>query len=97
MQKISTMAYPLLALIAWALATALVVNLMGGTFASGRSCQTACFQVLYWSALACAAFGFAGSLWHGLRNRFTLLLAVSSLALFALLLMLLVTALIGSL
>lgn len=96
MQKISTVAYPLIAVAAWALAAALVMNLLGGVF-DGRSCQTTCFQILYGSALAIAFVGFIGNVWYCMRNRFTVVLAVSALALFGLLGMLLTTALIGSL
>lgn len=96
MQQILSIAWPLLAVIAWALTVALVVNLLGGVF-DERSCQTVCFQILYWSALACAAVGFVGSLWYGQRKRFTPVLIISAVAMFVLLGILLVTALIGNL
>lgn len=96
MQKISTIAYPLIAVVAWALTVVLVMNLLGGVF-DGRGCQTTCFQILYGAALAIALVGFIGNVWYCMQNRFTVVLAVSALALFGLLGVLLTTALIGSL
>ena len=95
MRQISTIAFPLLALIGWTLTVVLVVNLMGGVFDS-RSCQTECFQALYWSALATALAGFTANMIYCIRYAFTPLLTISALALFALLGILLTTALIGS-
>lgn len=45
-----------LIIIAWAMTVALITNLLGGVF-DGRQCQTLCFGLLYWGALAVAVIG----------------------------------------
>jgi hypothetical protein len=50
-----------LVVIAWAMTIALVTNLLGGVF-DGRQCQTLCFSLLYWGALAVAVIGVLVSL-----------------------------------
>lgn len=45
-----------LVVIAWAMTIALITNLLGGTL-DGRQCQTLCFSLLYWGALAVASIG----------------------------------------
>ena len=50
-----------LVIIAWAMTVALVTNLLGGSL-EGRQCQSLCFSLLYWGALAVAIIGVLLSL-----------------------------------
>ena len=45
--------------IAWGLTIALVSQILGGTFESGRSCQTTCVSVMYYGSIALALIGSA--------------------------------------
>lgn len=45
------------ALIAWALAALMGVNLLSGPF-EGRTCQTDCFKMLFYTALALGVISF---------------------------------------
>jgi predicted membrane channel-forming protein YqfA (hemolysin III family) len=44
-------------LVAWALTIALTSQLLGGTFESGRSCQTSCVSMMYYGSIALAIIG----------------------------------------
>ena len=54
--NVKTLITPALAGIGWLLTVILVMQLLSGTFDT-RSCTTACFQILYWSAFAVTAVG----------------------------------------
>jgi len=49
------------ALISWALAIFLGMQLLSGTF-DGRSCQTSCVNIVFWVSFAIAAIGLLFSL-----------------------------------
>lgn len=53
---VKTWSSSVLAALAWGVTVALVYNMLSGTFET-RTCQTACVQALYWSALALAVAG----------------------------------------
>ena len=53
---------PALAIAGWGLTIALVYQLLSGTFADGRSCQTACVQTIYWSAFVTTVAGLAAAI-----------------------------------
>ena len=44
-------------LVAWGLTIALTSQLLGGTFESGRSCQTSCVSMMYYGSIALAFIG----------------------------------------
>ncbi|MGH1537672.1 MAG: hypothetical protein ACRBDX_06460 [Gammaproteobacteria bacterium] len=49
------------ALVSWALAIFLGMQLLSGTF-DGRSCQTSCVNIVFWASFAIAAIGVIFSL-----------------------------------
>lgn len=51
-----------LVIIAWAMTVYMAMNLLGGNFQDGRTCQSLCVNMLYWSALVVAVVGVILSL-----------------------------------
>ena len=52
----------IIVLIAWGVTIALVYSMLGGPFEDQRMCQTTCFGMLYWGAIALAVIGTLVSL-----------------------------------
>lgn len=67
-------------LIAWGLTIALVAQILGGTFESGRSCQTTCVSVMYYSSIALALIGSALSFMQACKPQSGIIIKLSFLA-----------------
>ena len=60
-------------LVAWGITIALVYNMLGGPFEDQRMCQTTCFGMLYWGAIALAVIGTLISLTQVFKSGKTLI------------------------
>ena len=81
-------------IISWGLAVFLVTRLLSGTF-DGRTCQTTCVSVLFWTSFAIALLGLAFSVVNILLGKRDLIQILSSLALLGLSVIYVTTMLIG--
>ena len=59
--KLNTIIPLLCAVVSWALAIYLGVQLLSGTF-EGRTCQTTCVQTVFWTSFAVAIIGLIFSI-----------------------------------
>ncbi len=66
--------------IAWGLTIALVSQILGGTFESGRSCQTTCVSVMYYGSIALALIGSALSFMQARKPQSGIVIKLSFLA-----------------
>ena len=83
------------ALISWALAIFLGMQLLSGTF-DGRTCQTSCVQTVFWISLAIALVGLVFSVGGISIGKSNLLKTLSLLALVGLTGIYITTILIGN-
>lgn len=67
-------------LIAWTVTIALTSQILGGTFESGRSCQTTCVSVMYYSAIGLALVGSLLSFIHARKPQSGIIIKLSFLA-----------------
>ena len=63
----------IIVLIAWGATIALVYSMLGGPFEDQRMCQTTCFGMLYWGAIALAVIGTLVSLAQAVKSDKTLI------------------------
>ena len=81
-------------IISWGLAVFLVTRPLSGTF-DGRTCQTTCVSVLFWTSFAIALLGLTFSVVNILLGKRDLIQILSSLALLGLSVIYVTTMLIG--
>ena len=83
------------AIISWALAIFLTMQLLSGTF-DGRTCQTTCVNVLFWMSFAIAIIGLIFSVGGIAIGKSNLIKTLSLLALVGLSVIYITTMLIGT-
>ncbi len=83
-------------IISWGLAVLLVMQLLSGPFGDGRTCQTTCVKILFWTSFAVALFGLVFGVTSILLGKRDLILILSSLALLSLSIIYVTTILIGT-
>ena len=83
-------------IISWGLAVFLVMQLLSGTFDDGRTCQTTCVKILFWTSFSVALFGLIFSVAGILLGKRGLVLILSSLTLLSLSIIYVTTILIGT-